>query len=72
MEKLEWEGIASYTERLKVPGGWIVMYAKTGHSNSMVFIKDEIHIWSPKHDDDEYDEYDEEPLEESIKEREEE
>lgn len=71
MEKLQWEDIASYTERLKVPGGWIVMYAKTGHANSMVFIKDEIHLWSPKHDDDD-DDYDEEPLDESIKEREEE
>ena len=48
MKKLEWKSMADSSDRLKVPGGWIVrtyMTHSTGCSIAMVFVSDPTHEW---------------------------
>lgn len=42
--KLEWEGIDKWSDRLKVPGGWIVRSGGSGYDVHHIFIKDEYHV----------------------------
>ena len=52
-----WERIDEYSERLKVPNGWLIRYhvserclssGSVGVSVAMIFIKDEKHKWKIK------------------------
>lgn len=46
--KIYWEEIDSDTNRLKVPGGWIVrsyMHSVSGHTVHQIFIEDPEHLW---------------------------
>jgi len=48
MKKLEWEKMSDRSERLKVPGGWIIkswITHSTGCSISQVFISDPTYDW---------------------------
>ncbi len=50
-ERLEWRASYHFTERLKVPGGWLVSIMRdsgTTHAawnHTVIFIKDENHFW---------------------------
>ena len=48
MKKLEWKTMTKSSDRLKVPGGWIVrafMYHSTGCAIAMTFVSDPTHEW---------------------------
>ena len=46
----EWERINNNTDRLKVPGGWLVYRYEynTGITDVMCFISDKTHSWKLK------------------------
>ena len=43
----EWEHITDYTQRLKVPNGWLVFRKNSypASSNVMCFVSDKDHSW---------------------------
>ncbi len=43
MEKLEWERVCDFTERLRVPGGWLVHC--WSNNGCMSFVSDTNHEW---------------------------
>ena len=42
--KFEWEYLDDETTRAKVIGGWIIR-SYDGNCESMVFVKDPLHVW---------------------------
>ena len=36
----KWEDYAIFTQRLKIPGGWLYRYGVRGHDGPMVFVPD--------------------------------
>jgi len=51
MEITEWERISETSDRLMVPGGWIVrsrIYTSNGCSVHQIFIEDLMHEWKIK------------------------
>jgi len=44
-EEQKWEEFCKGTEKLRVPGGWLVRDRNNTYGTSMVFVKDPYWVW---------------------------